>query len=101
MTQPASSHAAETGRYFSLGTEFGVDPVSGERPLKLKYYADGKCRSRRRRGTCLLQPSTGAVIAHAPQCTAEEVEAAIQAGVDAFPAGRTRRSASAYKSCSG
>ena len=31
-------------------------------------------------------PSTGAVIAYAPQCTADEVEEAIQAAVAAFPA---------------
>jgi malonate-semialdehyde dehydrogenase (acetylating) / methylmalonate-semialdehyde dehydrogenase len=87
MAQPASSRAAETGRYFSIGTGFGVDPVSGERPLKLKYCAAGKWQeSKTAKYMPCYNPSTGAVIAHAPQCTAEEVEAAIQAGVDAFPA---------------
>ena len=35
-----------------------------------------------------FDPSTGAVIALAPQCTADEVEEAIQAAAKAFPAWR-------------
>ena len=87
MTQPEAQSIAEVGRYFSTEDEFAIDPISGQRPLKLKYFAAGKWQdSKTAKYMPCYNPSTGAVIAFAPQCTANEVEAAIQAGVDAFPA---------------
>jgi malonate-semialdehyde dehydrogenase (acetylating)/methylmalonate-semialdehyde dehydrogenase len=73
-------------RYFTGESDFAIDPISGERPLKLKYYAGGKwLESKTSRYMPCYNPSTGAVIAHTPQCTAGEVEQAIQAAVAAFP----------------
>ncbi len=73
-------------RYFCDDTEFPIDPISGEKPLKLKYHAGGKwVESKTSKYMPCCDPSTGAVIAYAPQCTANEVESAIQAAVDAFP----------------
>ena len=86
MIQPTARSIAEIGGYFSAENEFAIDPVSGLRPLKLKYYSAGKWQdSNTAKYMPCYNPSTGAVIAFAPQCTAGEVEAAIQAGVDAFP----------------
>jgi len=74
-------------RYFCDDTEFQIDPIGGERPLKLKYYAGGKwLESKASKYMPCYNPSTGAVIAYAPQCTASEVEEAIHAAVNAFPA---------------
>jgi malonate-semialdehyde dehydrogenase (acetylating)/methylmalonate-semialdehyde dehydrogenase len=76
-----------TGRYFSTGTEFALDPISKEHPLKLKYYLGGRWKeSKTSMYMPCYNPSTGAVIAYAPQCTAEEVEGAIAAAAKAFPA---------------
>jgi malonate-semialdehyde dehydrogenase (acetylating)/methylmalonate-semialdehyde dehydrogenase len=58
-----------------------------ETPRKLKYYANGEWReSATAKYMNCYDPSTGEVIALAPQCTASEVEAAIQAAQDAYPA---------------
>lgn len=87
MTQPSEQSSARRVRYFSAENEFPVDPISGERPVRLKYYAAGAWReSKSAKHMPCYNPSTGAVIAHAPQCTGEEVEAAVQAAVAAFPA---------------
>jgi malonate-semialdehyde dehydrogenase (acetylating)/methylmalonate-semialdehyde dehydrogenase len=87
MTNPVTSQTTAAARYFSTDDNLTIDPISGERPVKLKYYAAGKWHeSKTAKYMPCFNPSTGAVIAQAPQCTAEEVEAAIQAGVDAFPA---------------
>ena len=73
-------------RYFTSENDFAIDPISGERPLRLKYYADGKwLESKTSRYMPCYDPSTGAVIAYTPQCTAGEVEQVIQAAVAAFP----------------
>ena len=73
-------------RYFTSENDFAIDPISGERPLRLKYYAGGKwLESKTSRYMPCYDPSTGAVIAYTPQCTAGEVEQAIQAAVAAFP----------------
>ena len=56
-------------------------------PKKLKYCAGGKwLESETTKYMDCYNPSTGEVIARAPQCTAAEVEAAIQAAQKAFPA---------------
>src|SRR5512135_2384733 len=54
---------------------------------KLKYSAGGEWHeSKTEKYMDCYNPSTGEVIAQAPQCTAEEVEAAIAAAKAAFPA---------------
>src|SRR5208282_310715 len=78
-----------TDRYYFVPTDAKPDPISGERPKTLKYGAGGVWKeSKTAKYMPCYDPSTGAVIAYAPQCTAEEVEEAIQAGVRAFPAWR-------------
>ncbi len=55
-------------------------------PEKLKYYVDGQWReSKTEKYMDCFNPSTGEVVALAPQCTQEEVDSAIQAASDAFP----------------
>lgn len=55
-------------------------------PEKLKYYVDGQWReSKTDKYMDCFNPSTGEVVALAPQCTQEEVDSAIQAANDAFP----------------
>jgi malonate-semialdehyde dehydrogenase (acetylating) / methylmalonate-semialdehyde dehydrogenase len=54
--------------------------------VRLKYHAGGKwIPSKAKEYMPCYNPSTGAVIAYAPQCTGEEVEQAIQAAAAAFP----------------
>jgi malonate-semialdehyde dehydrogenase (acetylating)/methylmalonate-semialdehyde dehydrogenase len=54
---------------------------------KLLYNVDGEWReSKTARYMDCYDPSTGEVVAQAPQCTAEEVESAIAAAKAAFPA---------------
>ena len=56
-------------------------------PRKLKIFVDGAwCESKTSKYMECFNPSTGEVIALAPQCTTEEVEAAVQAAKQAFPA---------------
>ncbi len=58
-----------------------------EEPKKLKYCSGGKwLESKTDKYMDCYNPSTGAVIARAPQCTSEEIEATIQAAQDAYPA---------------
>ena len=73
-------------RYFSPESEYPRDPISKERPIRLKFHAGGQwLDSKSAKYMPCYNPSTGAVIAYAPQCTSDEVEAAIQAAVDAYP----------------
>jgi malonate-semialdehyde dehydrogenase (acetylating)/methylmalonate-semialdehyde dehydrogenase len=66
-----------------------VDPVSGKRPLKLRYGHGGAWReSKTGRYMPCHNPSTGAVIALAPQCTADEVNEVIEDAARAYPAWR-------------
>jgi len=84
---PATTSGPLETRYYGFGTEFATDPISGEQPVKLKYCAGGEWReSKSATYMPCYNPSTGAVIACAPQCTADEVERAIQSAADAFPA---------------
>jgi malonate-semialdehyde dehydrogenase (acetylating)/methylmalonate-semialdehyde dehydrogenase len=70
-------------RYF---VETGSD-AAGNTPKKLKYHVGGKwLESRTDKYMDCHNPSTGEVIAKAPCCTQEEVEAAIAAASAAFPA---------------
>jgi len=58
-----------------------------DKPKKLKYCVGGEwLESRTQKYMDCYNPSTGEVIAKAPQCTSDEVEAAIQAAQDAYPA---------------
>lgn len=76
-------------RYFTVDSKSKADPISGERPRKLKYGVGGKWKeSSTQKYMPCYDPSTGAVIALAPQCTADEVEEAIQAAASAYPAWR-------------
>ena len=62
------------------------DGISGERPKKLRYGVAGAWKeSQTTRYMPCFDPSTGAVIALAPQCTAQEVEECIQSAALAFP----------------
>jgi malonate-semialdehyde dehydrogenase (acetylating)/methylmalonate-semialdehyde dehydrogenase len=55
-------------------------------PKQLKYCVDGEWhQSKTSRHMECFNPSTGEVIALAPQCTADEVEAAISSAKAAFP----------------
>ena len=76
-------------RYFTIDGSAKLDPISGERPKKLRYAAGGvfKESSGDKYMPC-FDPSTGAVIALAPQCTSDEVEEAIQAAAAAYPGWR-------------
>jgi malonate-semialdehyde dehydrogenase (acetylating) / methylmalonate-semialdehyde dehydrogenase len=75
-----------SNRYFCEESEYPVDPISGERPIKLKYHAGGQwLESKSPTFMPCYNPSTGSVIAYTPQCTASEVEEAIQAAVAAYP----------------
>jgi len=87
LTKASGVTTAE--RYYSIPSDAKPDAVSGEPAKKLKYLAGGVWHeSKTAKYMPCYDPSTGAVIAHAPQCTAEEVEEAIHAAVKAFPAWR-------------
>jgi malonate-semialdehyde dehydrogenase (acetylating)/methylmalonate-semialdehyde dehydrogenase len=74
------------GRYFIEDASLTADPISGEKPIRLKYHAGGQWKeSKSGKYMPCYNPSTGAVIALAPQCSSDEVEEAVQAAVEAFP----------------
>ena len=59
-----------------------ITPMS-EQPKKLKYCVNGEwLTSKTETYMDCYDPSTGEVIAQAPQCTAEEVESAVTSPVD-------------------
>jgi malonate-semialdehyde dehydrogenase (acetylating)/methylmalonate-semialdehyde dehydrogenase len=77
---------ANNERYFFRDDCLPADAISQERPLRLKYHAGGKwLPSTTETYMPCYNPSTGAVIAYAPQCTAREVEQAVEAAAAAFP----------------
>jgi malonate-semialdehyde dehydrogenase (acetylating)/methylmalonate-semialdehyde dehydrogenase len=79
----------DSDRYFIADEGVATDPVSGARPVKLMYGVGGEWKeSKTKKYMPCYDPSTGAVIALAPCCTAEEVEAAVVAAQRAFPAWR-------------
>jgi malonate-semialdehyde dehydrogenase (acetylating) / methylmalonate-semialdehyde dehydrogenase len=88
MNSPVSNISA-CDRYLFEDPSLAADAISGERPRKLRYGVRGgwKDSTTSKHMPC-YDPSTGAVIALAPQCTAAEVEECIQAAVEAFPAWR-------------
>ncbi len=72
-----------TTRYFAETDSGLVDPA----PKKLKYHAGGQwLESKSGIYMDCYNPSTGTIIAQAPQCTSEEVEQVIGAAVAAYPA---------------
>jgi len=76
-------------RYFAPDSDHKADTISGEKPATLHYSAGGKWkRSETTKYMPCFDPSTGAVIAMAPQCTVGEVEEAIAAASAAYPAWR-------------
>ena len=68
---------------------------------KLNYCVNGQwLESKATKYMDCYNPSTGEVIAMAPQCTSEEVESAIHAAKAAFPGlGRHPRSANGFRFC--
>lgn len=80
--------AAKRG-YFGVDANATPDAIGGAKPRKLRYCAGGVWKdSATEKYMPCYDPSTGAVIALAPQCTADEVEEAIAAAAQAFPAWR-------------
>lgn len=78
-----------TDGYHFCDDSLPVNPISGKVPKKLKYGVGGAWKeSETSKYMPCYDPSTGAVIAFAPQCTAAEVEEAIQSAVKAYPAWR-------------
>src|SRR6266536_2074357 len=80
---------AAADRYCFNDHESPVDAISGERPNKLRYGVGGAWKqSKTSHYTPCYDPSTGAVIALAPECTAAEVHEVIEVATKAFPAWR-------------
>ncbi len=74
------------GNYFFEDDQVEPDPISGEKPVKLKYCVGGEwLASKTDKYMPCYNPSTGEVIAYAPQCTSDEMESAVQAARAAFP----------------
>ena len=81
-----------SNRYFYLDEqiqndeELPLEEFIEKTPIKLKYHAGGVWReSKTDKFMPCYNPSTGGIIAYAPQCTQEEVEETIQASARAFP----------------
>ena len=88
-TLTAVIDAVTTDRYFSVPSDAKAEAISGVPAKRLSCGIGGAWRvSKTDKYMPCYDPSTGAVIAYAPQCTAEEVEDAIHAAVKAFPAWR-------------
>jgi hypothetical protein len=69
---------ATTDRHYSVPSDAKPDVINGECPKRLRYYAGGVWReSKTDKYMSCYDPSTGAVIAHAPRCTTGEVEEVI------------------------
>jgi malonate-semialdehyde dehydrogenase (acetylating)/methylmalonate-semialdehyde dehydrogenase len=88
-TSNAVSDVVPADRYYLVPSDAKPEVISGACAKKLKYGVGGAWKeSKTGKYMPCYDPSTGAVIAYAPQCTAEEVEEAIEAAVKAFPAWR-------------
>jgi len=75
--------------YFTVDADAKTDAISGKKPVTLLAGIGGQwTASATQKYMPCYDPSTGAVIALAPQCTADEVEAAIAAASKAYPAWR-------------
>ncbi len=85
----AVADAVTTDRYYFVAHDAEPDAISGARPKKLKYCVGGVWKeSKTSKYVPCYDPSTGAVIAYAPQCIATEVEEAIESAAEAFPVWR-------------
>lgn len=71
----------EENRYFDIEDDTVETPIK-----KLKYFVGGefKVSSTKNYMDC-FNPSTGEIIAHAPQCTQDEVDSAIEDAKKAYP----------------
>lgn len=79
----------EVNQHFSFSSDTANDAEISSTPKRLKYFAGGLWKdSMAKRFMPCFDPSTGAVIALAPQCTVDEIEEAILAASEAFPAWR-------------
>ncbi len=75
------------GRYFHSDGSREIDKISGQKPVELRFHAGGEwLASSSRSFLPCYNPSTGAVIAYSPLCTAAEVEKAIECAASAYPA---------------
>ncbi len=83
--QTGKKESAKKERYFTEVDPKGV-PGAGDEPVrKLKYCVGGKwIESKTQKYMDCYNPSTGEVIALAPQCTKEEIEGAIANAKAAF-----------------
>lgn len=71
----------EENRYFDIEDDTVDTPVK-----KLKYFVGGEFKlSATQSYMDCFNPSTGEIIAHAPQCTQAEVDAAIENAKNAYP----------------
>jgi malonate-semialdehyde dehydrogenase (acetylating) / methylmalonate-semialdehyde dehydrogenase len=85
----SSREVSSCDRYLFEDPSVAADAISGEPPKKLRYGVRGAWKeSASSKYMPCYDPSTGAVIALAPQCTAAEVEECIRTAVEAFPAWR-------------
>ncbi len=68
---------------------------------RLKYLVGGEWKDTESGVFCeITNSSTGEVMAEAPRCTAEEVDAAVEAAAAAFPDWRDTPITNGYRSCS-
>jgi len=80
------TEASIQDRYFTYGDMLEEHVSVSAVPKQLKYCVGGEWHvSKTEKYMDCYNPSTGEVIARAPQCTAEEVEAAVLAAKEAFP----------------
>jgi malonate-semialdehyde dehydrogenase (acetylating)/methylmalonate-semialdehyde dehydrogenase len=85
-TSTVVSKATSSECYYLVPNDALPDPINAEPAKKLKYCVGGEWKeSKSSKYMPCYDPSTGAVIALAPQCTSEEVEEVIQAAVRAYP----------------
>lgn len=76
-------------RYYAIDNTATPDAISGAAPKRLQYGVGGEWKaSATSKYMPCYDPSTGAVIALAPQCTAAEVDEAIACAAAAYPAWR-------------
>ena len=81
----------DTAATFTAAPTRGLALESGGStpPRKLKYFMDGAWHeSKTDRYLAVMNPSTGELMAEAPSCTLEEVNAAVECADAAFPAWR-------------
>ena len=81
----------DTAATFTAAPAHGLalESTGSTPPRKLKYFMDGAWHeSKTDRYLAVMNPSTGELMAEAPSCTLEEVNAAVECADAAFPAWR-------------